>query len=200
LHQLWDPSNNRRALIEFGFSCMGWEIPAALGVRMAQPEGEVFVLIGDGTYLMNPTELVTAAQEGLKITIILPNNHGFQIIRRLQMGRVGVSFGNEFRERDAEVDRLEGEYLNIDFAKNAESMGARAWNVETPEELQKALAEAREETRSCVIVVEVEKHRYGPSSEVWWDVAPAQVTEEPVTQEARKNYEADRANWQRYHN
>lgn len=200
LHQLWDPRGGKRAHIEFGFSCMGYEIPAALGVRMSQPEGEVYVLIGDGTYLMNPTELVTAQQEGLKITIILANNHGFQIIRRLQMGRVGVSFGNEFRARDETVDRLEGEYLHIDFAQNAESMGARAWNVETPEELERALAEAREETRSCVIVVEVEKHRYGPGSEVWWDVAPAQVTEIEVTQEARTTYEQDRARWQRYHN
>lgn len=199
LHQLWDPHGGKRAHIEFGYSCMGYEIPAGLGVRMAQPEGEIYVFIGDGTYLMNPTELVTAQQEGLKITVILSNNHGFQIIRRLQMGRVGVSFGNEFRARDETVDRLEGEYLSIDFAKNAESMGARAWNVETPQELERALAEARAETRSCVIVVEVEKHRYGPSSEVWWDVAPAQETEIPETQQARATYEQDRANWQRYH-
>lgn len=200
LHQLWDPSGGKHVHIEFGYSCMGYEIPASLGVRMAQPTGEVYALVGDGTYLLNPSELVTAQQEGLKITIILANNHGFQIIRRLQMGRVGVSFGNEFRARDKDLDRLEGEYLDIDFAKNAESMGARAWSVETPQELERALAEARGETRSCVIVVEVEKHRYGPDSQVWWDVAPAQVTNEPVTQEARQTYEADRARWQRYHN
>jgi 3D-(3,5/4)-trihydroxycyclohexane-1,2-dione acylhydrolase (decyclizing) len=178
---------------------MGYEIPASLGVRMAQPEGEVYVLVGDGTYLMNPSELVTALQEGLKITVIIANNHGFQIIRRLQMGRVGVSFGNEFREREGDRSHLEGDYLPLDFAKNAESMGARAWNVETPEELERALAEARDETRPCVIVVEVEKHRYGPGSEVWWDVAPAEVTNEPATQTARATYEADRARWQRYH-
>jgi len=173
LHQLWDTSNQRNCHLEFGFSCMGYEIPASLGVRMAQPDGEVYVFIGDGTYLMQPTELVTAMKEGLKITVLLMNNHGFQIIRRLQMGRVGVSFGNEFRARDADVNRLEGDYLNIDFAKNAEGMGARTWNVRTPEELQVALKEARSETRSCVIVAEIEPHRYGPSSEVWWDVAAA---------------------------
>ncbi len=199
LHQLWDTTNQRHAHIEFGYSCMGYEIPASLGVRLAQPEGEVYVLVGDGTYLMNPTELVTALQEGLKVTVIVANNHGFQIIRRLQMGRVGVSFGNEFRARDGDRDRLEGEYLPLDFAKNAESMGARAWNVGTPEELQRALAAARAETRPCVIVVEVEKHRYGPGSEVWWDVAPAQVTNEPATQAARAAYEADRARLQHFY-
>ena len=90
---------------------MGYEIPAGLGVRLAQPEGEVYVLVGDGTYLMNPTEIVTAVQEGLKITVVLSENHGYQCIRRLQMWRTGVSFGNEFRRRDPETNRLEGEYL-----------------------------------------------------------------------------------------
>jgi 3D-(3,5/4)-trihydroxycyclohexane-1,2-dione acylhydrolase (decyclizing) len=199
LHQLWDTSGDRACHIEFGYSCMGYEIPAALGVRMAQPDGEVYVSIGDGTYLMQPSELVTALQEGLKITVIINNNHGFQIIRRLQMGRVGVSFGNEFRARDPEVQRLEGAYLDIDFAKNAESMGARAWSVTTPEALRQALSEAREESRSCVIVAEVEKHRYGPSSDVWWDVASAELTNDNETQAARAAYEADRARLQRFH-
>lgn len=139
LHQLWETSGRRHCHLEFGFSCMGYEIPAGLGQRLAQPRGEVYILIGDGTYLMQPTELVTAMQEGLKITVLLMNNHGFQIIRRLQMGRVGISFGNEFRARDREADRLEGEYLDIDLAKNAESMGARVWSVATPEELDRAL-------------------------------------------------------------
>ena len=199
LHQLWDTAGRRHCHLEFGFSCMGYEIPAGLGVRLAQPEGEVYVFIGDGTYLMQPTELVTAMQEGLKITILLMNNHGFQIIRRLQMGRVGISFGNEFRARDMEVNRLEGDYLDIDFAKNAESMGARAWNVSTPDELRQALQEARQETRSCVIVAETEPHRYGPSSEVWWDVAAAEVTNDSETQEARTTYESDRHKLQRFH-
>ena len=199
IHQLWETSNRRNCHLEFGYSCMGYEIPAGLGVRMTQPEGEVYVFIGDGTYLMQPSELVTAMQEGLKITVLIMNNHGFQIIRRLQMGRVGVSFGNEFRTRDAEANRLEGEYLSIDFAKNAESMGARAWNVKTPQELSQALAEAREETRSCVIVVETEPHRYGPSSDIWWDVAAAEVSEIPETQEARKEFEEARDKFQRLH-
>jgi len=199
LHQLWDTTGQRHCHLEFGFSCMGYEIPAALGVRMTQPTGEVYVLIGDGTYLMQPTELVTAMQEGLKITVLLMNNHGFQIIRRLQMGRVGISFGNEFRARDRAQNRLTGDYLKIDFAQNAASMGARTWNVTTPAELQTALAEARQESRSCVIVAEIEPHRYGPSSQVWWDVAAAEVTNDPETQQARTAYEADRQKLQRLH-
>ncbi|KAB2860546.1 MAG: 3D-(3,5/4)-trihydroxycyclohexane-1,2-dione acylhydrolase (decyclizing), partial [Anaerolineae bacterium] len=138
-------------------------------------------------------------QEGLKITVIVMNNHGFQIIRRLQMGRVGVSFGNEFRARSDATNRLEGEYVNIDFAKNAESMGAKPWNVSDPAGLTQALAEARQETQSCVIVVEIEPHRYGPSSEVWWDVAPAEVTTIKETQLARQEFEENRAKLQRYH-
>ncbi len=199
LHQLWDTSGGRTCHLEFGYSCMGYEIPAGLGVRMAQPEGEVYVFVGDGTYLMQPSELVTALQEGLKITVLVMNNHGFQIIRRLQMGRVGVSFGNEFRARDEEANRLEGEYLDIDFAKNAESMGARAWRVSSPDELRQALSEAREENRSCVIVAEVEKHRYGPPSDVWWDVASAEATGNAETREARAVYETNRAKLQRFH-
>ena len=199
LHQLWDTSGNRNCHLEFGFSCMGYEIPAGLGVRMAQSDGEVYVIVGDGTYLMNPTELVTAMQEDLKLTVIIAENHGYQIIRRLQMGRAGISIGNEFRARDAQTNRLEGDYLSIDFAKNAESMGARAWHVTTPDELRRALEEARTETRSCAIVMEVEKHRYGPASEIWWDVAPAEVTNREVTQSLRAEYESDRQQLQRVH-
>jgi 3D-(3,5/4)-trihydroxycyclohexane-1,2-dione acylhydrolase (decyclizing) len=199
LHKLWDVSEGRACQLEFGYSCMGYEIPAGLGVRMAQPQGEVYVFIGDGTYLMNPTELVTAVQENLKITLVVSENHGYQCIRQLQMDRAGQSFGNEFRKRDAETNRLEAEYLQIDFAKNAESMGARAWHVTTTDGLRSALREAREENQTCVIVVETEKHRYTPWSGVWWDVAVAEESNEPATQERRERYEADRRRLQRLH-
>ena len=198
LLKLWDPTGNRPCLLEFGYSCMGWELPAGLGVRMARPMGEVYVFIGDGTYLMNPTELVTAMQENLKVTVVISNNHGFQVIRRLQMWRAGRSFGNEFRSRDRKSGRLEGKYLGIDYAKNASSMGARTWDVDTPEKLERALAEARKESRSCVIVCETEKHRYAPGSNVWWDVAPAEATRDPVTRQIRKEYESDRDRLQRF--
>ena len=199
LLKLWDASGGRACHIEFGYSCMGYELPAGLGVRMAQPTGEVYVTIGDGTYLMNPTELVTAMQERLKITVVVVENHGFQCIWNLQMGRAGRAFGNEFRARDAGTNRLEGDYVPIDFAKNAESMGARAWRVTAPEALRRALREAREETRSCVIVAEVEKHRFTPGAGVWWDVAPAEVSQDPATQEVRAAYEEGRRRLQRFY-
>jgi 3D-(3,5/4)-trihydroxycyclohexane-1,2-dione acylhydrolase (decyclizing) len=199
LLKLWDASEGRACHLEFGYSCMGYEIPAALGVRMTQPEGEVYVLIGDGTYLMNPTELVTALQEKLKITVVLSENHGYQCIRRLQMWRAGREFGNEFRGRDPVTNRLEGEYLAIDFAKNAESFGARSWRVATEDQLRQALREARTERRSCVIVVETEKHRYLPGGGVWWDVAVAEVSSASETQKLRTEYEQERRRRQRFH-
>jgi 3D-(3,5/4)-trihydroxycyclohexane-1,2-dione acylhydrolase (decyclizing) len=199
LHKLWDVGGGAACHVEFGYSCMGYEIPAGLGVRMSQPEGEVYVLIGDGTYLMNPMELVTARQENLKITVVLVENHGFQCIRNLQMHRVGHSFGNEFRSRDNSTHRLEGNFVEIDFAQNAESMGARVWRVCTPNELHHALAEARAETRSCVIVAQTEKYRFTPASGVWWDVASAEISNDPVTQKARAEYEDAKRRLQRFH-
>src|SRR5262249_10574791 len=199
LLKLWDATGGRACHLEFGYSCMGYEIPAGLGVRLAQPAGEVYGFIGDGTYLMNPTELVTAVQEGLKITIVLSENHGYQCIRRLQMWRTGVSFGNEFRRRDPATNRLDGEYIPIDLARNAESFGARTWHVETPEQLRQALREARAEPHPCVIVTAVEKHRFLPGGGAWWDVAPAEVSQDPKTQALRAEYERDRLRVQRLH-
>src|SRR5438552_2469072 len=199
LLKLWDASAGRACHLEFGYSCMGYEMPAGLGVRLAQPKGEVYVFIGDGTYLMNPTELMTALQEDLKITVVISENHGYQCIRRLQMWRTGISFGNEFRHRNPKTNRLEGEYVQIDLARNAESFGARTWHVQTPEELRLALREARTERQTCVIVAETEKHRFLPGGGVWWDVAPAEVSQDPITQKLRADYERDRSRLQRFH-
>jgi 3D-(3,5/4)-trihydroxycyclohexane-1,2-dione acylhydrolase (decyclizing) len=198
LLQIWDSSGGRNAHIEFGYSCMGYEIPASLGVRLAQPEGEVYTFIGDGTYLMNPTEIATAVQEGLKITVLISKNDGFQCIRDLQLRSAGRDFGNEFRARDPRSNRLDGSFIEIDFAANAASFGARTWSVRTADELETALAEARAETRPCAIVVETDRYRRGASSEVWWDVAPAEVSHDEVTMEAREEYERGRAG-QRYY-
>ena len=210
--KLWDGGNGSRCHIEFGFSCMGYELPAGVGVRMAAggpgSAGEVFVYIGDGTFLLNPMELITALQERLKVTVVVIDNHGFQVIRRLQMWRTGHAFGNEFRARGGDEDggsaaaggpRLEGDYLPLDIATIARGMGARAWNAATPDEVRSALREARVESRSCVIVCEVEKHRYVPGADTWWDVAPAEVSRSEVTQTLRSDYERDRAELQRFH-
>ncbi len=199
LLKVWDAGGGRKAHIEFGYSCMGYELPAGIGVRMAQPDGEVYVLIGDGTYLMQPTELVTALQEGLKITVVISENHGFQCIRRLQMFRAGTPFGNEFRARDAASDRLEGDYLELDLAATAAGFGAVALRADTPESLRSALDKARDEEGACVIVVATEPHRDLPGSGVWWDVAPSEVSGDPKVRKRRAEYEADRQRLQRLH-
>ena len=198
LLKIWDATGGRNCHLEFGYSCMGYEIPAGIGVRMAQEGGEVYVYVGDGTYLMNPTELVTAAQEGLKMTVVISENHGFQCIRRLQMWRAGRPFGNEFRARDGRA-RLEGEYLQLDLAKTAEGFGAVAFTADTPDALRAALEQARGESRTCVIVCETEKYRNLPPSEVWWDVAPSEASEDPIVQKIRTEYERDRAELQRFY-
>ena len=136
---------------------------------------------------------------GLGKCVVISENHGYQCIRQLQMARAGRSFGTEFRKRDDCSARLDGDYLDIDFAKNAESMGARAWHVTTPDGLSQALREARDEARACVIVVEVEKHRYLPDSGIWWDIAVSEATNDPVTRRLREEYEEDRDNLQRYY-
>jgi 3D-(3,5/4)-trihydroxycyclohexane-1,2-dione acylhydrolase (decyclizing) len=176
---------------------MGYELPAGVGVRMAQESGEVYVYIGDGTFLLNPGELVTMLQEGLKVTVLISENHGYQSIQRLQLWRHGRRFGNEFRTR--QNGRLEGEYLRLDLAKAAQGLGAGARRVETPDALRSALQEARGESGPSVIVAETEPHRFLPGSDVWWDVAPAEVSDDPEVEQRRAEYERERAELQRFY-
>lgn len=198
LLQLWDATGGRRCHLEYGTSCMGYEIPAGIGVKMACPEKDVFVFIGDGTYLMNPTELASAVQEGLKITVVVSDNHGFQSVHRVQKARTGISFGNEFRMRDRATGRLDGDFLPVDIAANAASLGARSFRVQNDDDLATALQEARREERPCVIVAETELYRRVPDSTVWWDIAPAEVSSDPSTREAREKYERRRDELQRF--
>lgn len=183
IHRLWNSRVGTRVFMEVGFSCMGHEIPAALGVRMGTgPDGEVFVVIGDGTYLMASSELVTAVQERLKITVLVMENHGYQSIHALQRTRIGTSFGLEFRAPvDGAGSRLEGSFVVIDLAANAASYGCAAFSARTIDELATALASARREERPAVIVVDVEPHRLMLDSECWWDVGVPQVAARPET-------------------
>jgi 3D-(3,5/4)-trihydroxycyclohexane-1,2-dione acylhydrolase (decyclizing) len=199
LQKLWDAANNRKLHLEFGNSCMGYDIPAAIGVRMAQSEGEIYVLLGDGNYMLHPMELVTAAQERTKITIILSENGGYQSIHGHQKALVGHSLGNEFRVRDLQSGLLdEGDFVHVDFAKNAESMGACAWVARTADELRAALAGARQETRSCLIVVPTDPNIGLPGSAIWWDVFGAEVTNDTTTEALVLAREAGRKD-QRYY-
>ncbi|MER5531953.1 3D-(3,5/4)-trihydroxycyclohexane-1,2-dione acylhydrolase (decyclizing) [Streptomyces sp. NPDC002677] len=198
LQKVWDATEGRFAHLEFGFSCMGYELPAAIGVRLAEPDPakRVLSLLGDGTFLMAPTELVTAAQEKLPLTIVIPENHGYQVIHRLQMGRSGREFGNEFRYRDGSLEigsdkpaRLEGDYLRIDLVKTAEGLGARAIRATTADEVRTALAGTRDHDGPVVLVVPVIPHADLPGAGVWWDVAPAEVSEQETVAQLRREYE-----------
>ena len=203
VQKIWDATDGRHAHLEFGFSCMGYEIPAAIGVRLANPNtsNRVITFVGDGTFVMAPTELVTAAQEGLDLTVIISENHGYQVIRRLQMGRVGKSFGNEFRYRTAgplftdsakvkgEVAKLEGDYLAIDLVKMAEGMGCKTYRPVSADEFRKVLKETRSATGPIVIVVPTVQHALLPGAGVWWDVAPAEVSTQAWIAPLRQEYE-----------
>ena len=207
LLKVWDATDGRTCHLEFGFSCMGYEIPAAIGTRLADanPAHRVTAFIGDGTFLMAPTELVTAAQEGLAITVVVPENHGYQVIHRLQMFTMGREFGNEFRYRtdpltlEAGKDAaLTGDYLQVDLVQVAAGLGARAVRATTPAEIRRALQETRSQARPVVIVVPVIPHADLPSAGCWWDVAPAEVSESDTVRAARGRYEAGLAT-QRWH-
>jgi 3D-(3,5/4)-trihydroxycyclohexane-1,2-dione acylhydrolase (decyclizing) len=182
-----------------GDSAVGYEIPGALGTRLAQRQGEIFAFVGDGTYLMNPTELVTCSQENLKITVIVAENFGFQCIRAHQMHRAGRAFGNEFRYRDNKSNRLEGDYVKVDYVKTSEGFGAKAWKANTVAELRKALRAARKEKGTCVIVVETSSERYPPGSDMWWDVGVAEVSGDPVTRKLRRQYAKEVSEHQRFY-
>src|SRR6185437_14535800 len=146
LQKVWDATEGRFCHLEFGFSCMGYEIPAGMGVRLADPnpDSRVVVFIGDGTFLLSPTELVTAAQESIAVTVMIPENRGYQVIHRLQMGRHGTEFGNEFRYRKGTLDlgvdgaqpRLDGEYLEVDLVQVAQGLGARSIRANTADEVR----------------------------------------------------------------
>jgi len=201
LLKAWDATEGRFAHLEFGFSCMGYEIPAAIGVRLAEPDRSRRVLsfLGDGTFLMAPTELVTAGQEHLPITVVVPENHGYQVIHRLQMGRSGAEFGNEFRYRAGRLDlgddkqsaqpRLEGEYLDVDLAQVAGGLGARAVRARTAAEVREALESTRYHEGPVVIVVPVRPHVDLPGAGVWWDVAPSEVSTSETVAALRAEYE-----------
>ncbi len=203
LQKVWDATEGRFCHLEFGFSCMGYEIPAGMGVRLANPDPakRVVVFIGDGTFLMSPTELVTAAQESLAVTVVIPENRGYQVIHRLQMGRHGREFGNEFRYRTGALDlagekgaqqqpRLDGDYLEVDLVEVAHGLGARAIRAKTAADVRAALDETRQHHGPVVIVVPVIPHVDLPGAGAWWDVAPAEVSEDETVQRLRREYES----------
>ncbi|WP_029192837.1 3D-(3,5/4)-trihydroxycyclohexane-1,2-dione acylhydrolase (decyclizing) [Paenibacillus harenae] len=186
LHRLWRSSEPRTYHMEYGFSCMGYEISGTFGAALAEPDRGVYAVVGDGSYLMLHSELVTSLQERRKITVLLFDNHGFQCIHNLQRGHGSDGFGNEFRYRDAGTGRLDGGFMPIDFAAHAQSMGAMAYKASTAEELREALLQAREETVTTLIEIKVVPGTNTPGYESWWRVEVPEVSESDKVNASRR--------------
>ncbi len=189
LHKLWRTRTPNSYHMEYGYSCMGYEIPAAIGVKIAAPNREVYAWVGDGTYLMNPTEIVTAVLEGIKINIIVVNNKGFGSIGALSKSIGSSGFGTTFLKRNPDTGQFSDDLLEIDFALNAQSLGATVYRARTLIEFEKALKKVKKLKTTSVIVVETDKEARVPGYESWWDVAIAEVSEMDEVKKARKEYE-----------
>lgn len=188
LHKLWRCRDPKGYHLEYGYSCMGYEIAGGLGVKMAAPEREVYVMVGDGSYLMMAQEIVTSIQEGVKLTIVLLDSHGFASIGGLSESIGSGGFGTHYRFRGAD-GQLSGNHVPVDFAANAASLGACAITVKAHEQLLEALEKAKAQDKTTVIVVEVDPHQRVGGYESWWDVAVAEVSDMPAVQKARREYE-----------
>ncbi len=203
LHKLWRTRDPKGYHIEYGYSCMGYEIAGALGVKMAAPEREVYALVGDGSYLMLNGEIVTSIQEGLKLTIVIVDNRGFASIGGLSRSIGSDGFGTQYRYRTKGSLGLDGDSgaaraLPIDLAANAESLGAYTLRARTLDEFRSALAEAKKIDRTVAIHVEVDRYVSVPNYDAWWDVPVAEVSDSPSVREARRDYEAKRRSARSY--
>jgi 3D-(3,5/4)-trihydroxycyclohexane-1,2-dione acylhydrolase (decyclizing) len=198
LHKLWRTRNPKGYHLEYGYSCMGYEIAGGLGVKMADPEREVYVMVGDGSYLMMSEEIITSIQEGYKLTIVLLNNHGFSSIGGLSQAVGCGGFGARYRYRNPGSGQLDGAKLPVDFAANARSLGARVFEVADVAGLKRALAKARRQDRTTVIVLETDPEKRVPGYASWWDVQIAEVSEIPAVRQARRRYEKARAKERHY--
>jgi 3D-(3,5/4)-trihydroxycyclohexane-1,2-dione acylhydrolase (decyclizing) len=197
LHKLWRTRDPKGYHVEYGFSCMGYEIAGGMGVKMAAPEREVIVLVGDGSYLMLPGELVTAIQERVKLTVVIVDNHGFNSIGALSRS-VGLDgFGTQYRFAANGRPVLDGDgdpppHLPLDLAANAASLGAIAIRANGIAELRKALRRAKTEEATTVIVVEVDRYECVPGYESWWDVPVAEVSGRAEVEAVRDGYDEAR--------
>jgi 3D-(3,5/4)-trihydroxycyclohexane-1,2-dione acylhydrolase (decyclizing) len=197
LHKLWRTRDPKGYHVEYGYSCMGYEIAGGLGVKMAAPEREVYVMVGDGSYLMLSSEIVTSIQEGLKLTIVLVDNHGFNSIGSLSRSLGTDGFGTLYRYRrngslGVDSDSPTGPLLPVDLAANAESLGAKVIRCRTVDDLRAGLETARGEEATVVLAIEVDRYEGVPGYESWWDVPVAEVSEVEAVNAARAAYEQAR--------
>jgi 3D-(3,5/4)-trihydroxycyclohexane-1,2-dione acylhydrolase (decyclizing) len=192
LHKLWRTRTPNGYHLEYGYSTMGYEIPAALGAKLADPSREVYVFLGDGTYLMMPSEIVTAVQEHLKLIIVLVDNKGFASIGGLSRSLGMGGFGTSYRERSRVSGKLDGDFLQVDYVASVRSLGAHAIKAESLIEFKAALEEAKKMDRITVVVVETQPGVGVPGYESWWDVAVAEVSQLEEVRQARARYIQER--------
>jgi len=189
MHKLWRTPTPKGYHMEYGYSTMGYEIAGALGVKMADPSRGVYVLVGDGSYLMMSNEIVTSIQEKMKLVVVVLDNHGFACIRGLSKSCGSHGFGNDFRYRSGDGSLETEDFLTIDFAANAASLGAHAIRAQDRASLLAALEEAKTTDRTTVIAIKVNRDEYVPGYESWWDVAVAEVSGMESVRKARARYE-----------
>ena len=200
LHKLWRARDPKGYHVEYGYSCMGYELPGGMGVKLAAPDREVFVMVGDGSWLMAPGDLVTAVAEGVKLVIVLVDNHGYASIGALSRSIGDAGFGTHYRRAangaqvldagDGPAEELEA--LPIDLGASAEALGARLLRAHGIEGLRGALEAAKAESGPVVVHVEVDRYAGVPSYEGWWDVPVAEVSDDPAVRAAREEYERAR--------
>jgi len=193
LQMLWRAQDPKQYHVEYAFSCMGYEVAGALGVKMAAPEREVYALVGDGSYLMMAQEIVTAVSEGIKLVLVIVQNHGFASIGSLSESLGSQRFGTYYRYRNSESHLLNGDKLPIDLAANAESLGAEVIRVKGIEEFREALERVKTIPHTVAIHIESDELAPVPSSESWWDVPVSQVAQLESTQAAYKTYQEHKA-------
>jgi 3D-(3,5/4)-trihydroxycyclohexane-1,2-dione acylhydrolase (decyclizing) len=198
LHKLWRTRDAKGYHVEYGYSCMGYEVAGGLGVRLACPDRDVFVLVGDGSYLMMATELATAVQEGIKIITVLVQNHGYASIGSLSESLGSQRFGTQYRYRNPETGRLDGEKLPVDLAANAASFGLEVLTATTAAELGDAIKAAKASAKPVVIYVETDPLVGAPDSKSWWDVPVSATSTLDSTKQARKYYEEHKSTQKLY--
>lgn len=198
LQRMWVARARNTYHMEYGYSCMGYEIAGALGAKLAEPDKEVYAMTGDGSYLMLHSELVTSLQEGKKINVLLFDNSGFGCINNLQMENGMGSFATEFRKRNPETGKLDGALMVIDFAKAAAGYGVKTYSARTMDELEAALLDAKKQTVSTLIDIKVlpktMTHGYGS----WWNVGVAEVSENESVRKAFENNQTNLAKARAY--
>ncbi len=191
LQRMWVSKARNTYHMEYGYSCMGYEIAGALGAKLAEPDKEVYAMTGDGSYLMLHTELVTSVQEGKKINVILFDNSGFGCINNLQMGNGMGSFGTEFRKRNPETGKLDGPIMTIDYAKVAEGYGVKTYTVLTMQELENAILDSKKQSVSTLIDIKVLPKTMTHGYDSWWHVGVAEVSSKEGIQSAFKDKESN---------